>query len=94
MGCETSAAVPGQRNTLYLLKDVFVERRNQVWCRDIAYTPLRCGFQYLVPVMDCYNRQVISWLLSNSTDVGFCLEAPDEGFDHGTPEVFAHGPAC
>lgn len=72
----------------YLLKDVLVERANQVWCSDITYIPLRCGFLYLVAVMDWYSRYVISWRLSNSLDVDFCLEALDEAFDHGTPEIF------
>ena len=38
--------------------------------------------------MDWYSRHVISWRLSNSLDVDFCLEALDEAFDHNTPEIF------
>ena len=44
----------------YLLRDVVVERPNQVWCSDITYIPLRRGFLYLVAVMDWYSRHVIS----------------------------------
>jgi len=72
----------------YMLRDIFVERPNQVWCSDITYIPLRRGFLYLVAVMDWYSRHVISWRLSNSMDVEFCLEALDEAFDYGTPEIF------
>lgn len=72
----------------YLLRDVLVERPNQVWCSDITYVPLRRGFLYLVAVMDWYSRHVISWRLSNSLDVEFCLEALEDAFDHGTPEIF------
>ena len=72
----------------YLLRDLIVERPNQVWCSDITYIPLRRGFLYLVAVMDWFSRYVISWRLSNSMEVDFCLEALDEAFTHGCPEIF------
>lgn len=72
----------------YLLRDVLVDRPNQVWCSDITYVPLRRGFLYLVAVMDWYSRHVISWRLSNSLDVEFCVAALEDAFDHGTPEIF------
>ncbi len=87
-GPSTSKRNPKHKVYPYLLKDVIVERPNQVWCSDITYIPLRRGFLYLVAVMDWYSRHVISWRLSNSLDVDFCLEALDEAFDHNTPEIF------
>jgi putative transposase len=87
-GPSTSKRNPKHKVYPYLLKDVCVERPNQVWCSDITYIPLRRGFLYLVAVMDWYSRHVISWRLSNSLDVEFCLEALDEAFDHNTPEIF------
>lgn len=87
-GPSTSRRHPRHKVYPYLLRDVLVERPNQVWCSDITYIPLRRGFLYLVAIMDWYSRHVISWRLSNSLDVDFCLEALDEAFDHGTPEVF------
>jgi len=50
----------------YLLRDLKIERPNQVWCSDITYIPMRHGFMYLVAVLDCYSRLVLSWRLSNS----------------------------
>jgi putative transposase len=42
---------------------------------DITYIPLQDGFAYLVAILDWYSRYILSWRLSNSMDVGFCLEA-------------------
>ena len=48
---------------------------NQVWATDITYIRLNDGFVYLVAIMDWYSRYVLSWELSNSLDVFFCLSA-------------------
>jgi transposase InsO family protein len=53
----------------YLLRDIAVERPNQVWAADIMYIPLGHGFLYLVAVMDWSSRAVLSWRLSNTMDV-------------------------
>ena len=49
---------------------------------------MRHGFAYLVAVMDWYSRFVLSWMLSNSMEVGFCLDALDDALRQGTPKVF------
>lgn len=87
-GPSTSRPAPGHKVYPYLLKDLLIERPNQVWSSDITYVPLRHGFLYLVAVMDWYSRHVLSWRLSNSLDVEFCLEALDAALDRGTPEIF------
>jgi len=72
----------------YLLRGVTIERVNQVWSTDITYIPLRHGFMYLTAVMDWHSRYVLSWRLSNTLDVEFCLEALEEALSRGCPEVF------
>ena len=72
----------------YLLRNVQVERVNQVWSTDITYIPMPNGFMYLTAVIDWYSRFVLSWRLSNTLDVGFCLEALEEALGRGRPEVF------
>jgi putative transposase len=72
----------------YLLRGVRIERVNQVWSTDITYIPLLRGFMYLTAVMDWHSRFVLSWRLSNTLDVGFCLEALEEALRRGCPEVF------
>ena len=52
------------------------------------YVPLRHGFLYLVAIMDWYSRLVLSWRLSNTLDIGFCLEALDEALSVKQPEIF------
>ena len=47
------------------------------------------GFLYLVAIMDWHSRKVLSWRLSNTMDVHFCLEALDEAIARfGVPEIF------
>jgi putative transposase len=72
----------------YLLRNVASERVNQVWSTDITYIPMPNGFMYLTAVIDWYSRYVLSWRLSNTLDVGFCLEALAEALRQGCPEVF------
>ena len=72
----------------YLLRGVAIERVNQVWSTDITYIPMPNGFMYLTAVMDWHSRYVLSWRLSNTLDVEFCLEALEEALRRGCPEVF------
>jgi len=72
----------------YLLRNVTIERVNQVWSTDITYIPMPNGFMYLTAVMDWHSRYVLAWQLSNTLDVGFCLEALDAALRQGCPEVF------
>ena len=72
----------------YLLRNVSIERVNQVWSTDITYIPMPNGFMYLTAVIDWYSRYVLSWKLSNTLDVEFCLEALEESLSQGCPEVF------
>lgn len=50
----------------YLLAGLEVTGPDQVWCADITYVPMPCGFLYLVAVMDWWSRLVLAWrLLTN-----------------------------
>lgn len=44
----------------YLLRNLQINKSNQVWCSDITYVPMRRGFMYLVAVKDWYSRKVLS----------------------------------
>jgi putative transposase len=83
-----SAAGQGHRVFPYLLRDVKVERVDQVWSTDITYVPMPSGFMYLAAVIDWFSRYVIAWRLSNTLDGAFCLEMLDEALGRGRPEVF------
>lgn len=73
----------------YLLRNVVIDRVNQVWSTDITYMPMRYGFLYLTAVIDWYSRCVLSWELSNSLDVSFCITAVKTALaTYNKPEIF------
>ena len=72
----------------YLLKDVEIVSPNFVWSIDITYIQLREGFLYLTAIIDWYSRYVLSWRLSNTLDVSFCIEALEEALTKGKPVIF------
>jgi putative transposase len=73
----------------YLLRNVPINRVNQVWSTDITYIRMGRGFCYLVAIIDWHSRAVLSWRLSNTMDTGFCLEALKGALaKFGRPEIF------
>ncbi len=85
----TSKPGKGHKIYPYLLKDLSIDRPNQVWASDITYIPMARGFLYLVAILDLYSRKVLSWRLSNTLDPEFCVSALEEALrHHGTPEIF------
>ena len=85
----TSIPAKGDKTYPYLLKGMRIDRPNQVWCADITYIPLAKGFLYLVAIMDWHSRKVLSWRLSNTMDVQFCVDALEEALDrYGSPDIF------
>lgn len=72
----------------YLLRGLHVDRPNYVWSCDITYVPLAHGFGYLVAVIDWYSRYVLSWRLSNTLTVDFCIEALEDALALGKPLIF------
>ena len=88
-GPNTSKAHPGHKIYPYLLRGVRVERPNQVWSADITYIRLAHGFAYLVAIIDWYSRCVLSWRISNSMDVHFCVDCLEDAVHtHGKPDIF------
>ena len=95
MGIEAVYAKPklsqpgeGHRIYPYLLRGVEVERVNQVWSTDITYIRMARGFVYLVAVMDWFSRYVLSWSLSLTMELDFCVEALQCALRRGRPEIF------
>ena len=65
-----------------------ITRVNQVWSSDITYIRMAHGFVYLVAVMDWFSRFVLSWSLSLTMEVDFCIEALKRALRRGRPEIF------
>jgi putative transposase len=81
---------PGEGHKIYpyLLRGVGVDRVNQVWSTDITYIRMAQGFVYLVAVMDWFSRYVLSWRLSLTLELDFCVEALQCALRRGRPEIF------
>jgi putative transposase len=85
----TSKAAPGHTIYPYLLRGLTVDRPNQVWAMDITYIPMARGFVYLAAVVDWFSRRVLTWRLSITMEVDFCLEAVEEALTkYGRPTIF------
>lgn len=87
-GVKTSKKHPEHRIYPYLLGDLTISYPNQVWGIDITYIRLRQGFLYLVAIIDWFSRYVLSWRLSNSLDVSFCMDALKDALGRGCPRIF------
>lgn len=83
-----SAARRGHRIYPYLLRNVSIDRADQVWSTDITYVPLASGFMYLAAIIDWFSRYVLAWRLSNTLDGSFCLDMLEKALSEGRPEVF------
>jgi putative transposase len=83
-----ATSTPGHCIYPYLLRNLAVDRPNQVWCADITYVPMPRGFLYVVAVMDWWSRYVIAWALSNSLEGTFCRTALQQALACGTPTIF------
>jgi putative transposase len=85
----TTKPAPGHKIFPYLLRNMAIDRPNQVWAADITFIPIGRGFLYLVAVIDWASRAVLSWRLSNTMDASFCLAALEEALARfGRPEIF------
>jgi putative transposase len=85
----TSRPHPEHKVYPYRLRDVDINRPNQVWATDITYIPMSRGFMYLVAVMDWHSRKVLSFKVSNTLDSDFCVEALQEALRlYDPPEIF------
>jgi putative transposase len=85
----TSRPHPEHRVYPYLLRDLTIDRPNQVWATDITYVPMARGFMYLVAIMDWHSRKILAWRISNTLEPSFCVEALQEALERfGAPEIF------
>jgi putative transposase len=71
----------------YLLRGLSITRPNQVWSTDITYIKLEHGFCYLTAIIDWHSRYVVSWELSNTLDINFCLRALERAYESAIPEI-------
>jgi putative transposase len=75
--CKPRTTIPAPQNARYpyLLHAIEIDSPDQVWAIDITYIPWRRGHVYLTAIIDWHTRAVLAWRVSNTMEVGFCLEA-------------------
>ena len=71
----------------YLLNNLDITRNNQVWGTDITYIRMNTGWLYMVAILDWHSRFVVSWELSTTMEIDFCLTAMDNAFYYAIPEI-------
>ena len=72
----------------YLLKDLKIEKANQVWQIDISYIPMKRGFMYLTAIIDVYSRYIVGWQLSNTLEKETQTLVMNEAIKkYGKPEI-------
>ena len=77
----------GTRKYPYLLSGLPIIGVNQVWGTDITYVKLLKGFAYLVAIIDWFSRYVVSWELSETLEIEFCLNNLKRALNIGTPQI-------
>lgn len=72
----------------YLLRNLLIERPNQVWAVDITYIPMFKGFMYKFAIIDLYSRKIMAWGVSNTMTVEWCRDIVQDAInEHGCPEI-------
>lgn len=72
----------------YLLRDLKIERPDQLWQTDITYIPMLRGFMYMNAIIDVHSRKILNWSVSNSMDKQWCIELLEDTIaKYGAPEI-------
>jgi putative transposase len=72
----------------YLLRNLVIERPNQVWGIDITYIRLLGGWLYLVAIIDWFSRYVLSWELDESLEMPFVMACVERALNQQIPEIW------
>lgn len=64
-----------------LIKDLEVNRPNQVWVSDITYICRKEGFSYLFLLTDLYSHKIMGWVLADSLRQENACRALQEALD-------------
>jgi putative transposase len=78
----------------YLLRELKIERPNQVWQVDITYIKMKQGFVYLFCLIDVFSRKIMGWAVSTFLDTALCLSALNDALKHFTPEIVNSDQGC
>ena len=68
-----------------LIKDLTVERINQVWVADLTYIHILVCFIYLAVILDVFSRKAIGYALSRNLDTQLTLSALRMAIENRNP---------
>lgn len=68
-----------------LIKDLTINKPNQVWVSDITYIRTVKGFCYLALITDLYSRKIVGYDISDSLELAGCLRALKLALRHARP---------
>jgi putative transposase len=72
----------------YLLRNLDINRVNQVWAVDITYINMGRGHMYLTAIIDWHSRYLVGWELSDTLDTAPVLAAVKKAIrQYGKPEI-------
>ena len=84
----TSKKHPGHTVYPYLLRNLKIERSNQVWALDTTYIPMAKGFVYLTAVVDWFSRKIMAAKVAITLEACHAVDVLQEAFNrHGTPDI-------
>ena len=84
----TTVCDPAKYKFPYLLRNLEINRPNQVWALDISYIPMERGYMYLLVIMDWQSRAVVGWSLSNTMEASWVVETLNLAIERfGQPEI-------
>lgn len=90
-----TAIAMGEYKYPYLLRNMDITRRNQVWSIDITYIAMAHGFMYLTAIIDVYSRFIVGWCLGNSLEANVSLGVLKEAIAcYGKPEIVNSDQGC
>jgi putative transposase len=76
---KTSARTTNSYHRFYkynnIIKDIEINRPNQVWASDITYIRTVKGFCYLALITDMHSRKIVGYDLSDSLELKGCVRA-------------------
>ena len=61
-----------------LVREIKIDRTEQVWVSDITYVRTEQGFCYLSMITDAYSRKIVGSAVSNSLSTEICSRALEE----------------
>jgi transposase InsO family protein len=70
-----------------LVKELEIDRPDQVWVSDITYIRLGSGYVYLAVVMDVFTRLMRGWGLRKTLDQFLALDALNMALQDHIPEI-------